>query len=201
MKVIAHSPEIRDLAYVPRWAIVRTNRPQNVAEHSYFVALLVEDMISFISKEFPKFFVEERIRHKMIMCALYHDIAEGTTGDITGPIKNRIVDKDTYRNFIIQKEKSLVGMSPTECEETLFSAQESMILKTADFLESILFLVDEVKSGNTQLNKLLVELRSELSRRISEKEKKFEFGFCSALLEYTNIVLGLNFRPSNINSY
>lgn len=201
MKLVAHTPEIRDLAHVPRWVIVRTNRQQNVAEHSYFVALLVDDMVTFISAKLPEFFVEERTKYKMIMNALFHDVAEGVTGDITGPVKNKIVDKHVYKEFIIRKEKELLGMSPTEDEKTLFDPRELLILKVADFLEAILFLVDEIKSGNAQLNKLFVELRTELDLRISKEESNVGTEFCSMVFKYVNTVIGTNIAPSAVNSY
>lgn len=69
---------------VVRWHIVETGRPQNLAEHSAVVALLVY----YISLTAPLgFFGNAQVNAS---CALLHDIHEGFTGDFPSNVKKSI---------------------------------------------------------------------------------------------------------------
>ena len=41
----------RDMAYVPRWVILRRHRQQYLAEHSYFVAIYAQQVARLIQYE------------------------------------------------------------------------------------------------------------------------------------------------------
>ena len=84
--------EYRDMAFVPRWAILRTIKNQSVAEHSYFVALYSEQICSTLGLTMEQ-------TGCVLSYALLHDVAETFLGDIPGPSKREIVDKAKYEKF------------------------------------------------------------------------------------------------------
>lgn len=85
--------EVYRLSHVTRWHIVRTARPQTVAEHSFNVAalaILICDRACL--GEWSK---SEKARTAMIAIvfdALSHDAAEARLGDVPTPTKKHIAE-------------------------------------------------------------------------------------------------------------
>ena len=75
-------PQMRTLSYIPRWSIIRTTRTQNVAEHSYYVAVYTKQICDWLD-------VEPDEKAKLVWMALMHDVDEMITGDIPTPSKKR----------------------------------------------------------------------------------------------------------------
>lgn len=86
---MADQPEDRDLetrrnpindlyrmADIKRWHIVQMNQKQSVAEHSFFVTLLVMRIAGAIGAPVGR----------CVQCALLHDAEEAWTGDIPSPL-------------------------------------------------------------------------------------------------------------------
>jgi 5'-deoxynucleotidase YfbR-like HD superfamily hydrolase len=73
------------LSHVPRWAIIDTHRPQNVAEHSYRVMSIA----LAISEALAQKGQHELDEGMMLRCAIQHDIDESETGDLPTPFKQR----------------------------------------------------------------------------------------------------------------
>lgn len=72
------------LSHVPRWVIVPTVRTQSVAEHSFNVAMIVQEILT----RCPEVVVTHGIRREAVLWyALVHDIDESVTGDIPGIAK------------------------------------------------------------------------------------------------------------------
>lgn len=127
------TPDLRDLAHIPRWAIARVNRRQSVAEHSYFVALYVIDICEKLKEE-PS--------AALLKAALTHDHDELSSGDIPTPYKKK--------NCL----PSNIDLSINE--------RELLILKLADKLEAVLYLADEIISGNNAVEELFQDLEFNL---------------------------------------
>jgi len=77
--------------YIKRWGIVGMGREQNIAEHSFVVALIAEDLYySLIDGVEP----EPAIVRQMYELAIWHDMAEVFTGDINSKIKREMKIND-----------------------------------------------------------------------------------------------------------
>lgn len=74
---------LTDLAYVHRWTIVPTARPQSVAEHSFAVAALVARLGQALH-------LRTQAIATLVYLALLHDAEEAITGDIPGNLKIKI---------------------------------------------------------------------------------------------------------------
>ncbi len=139
--------DIRTLSHVPRWAIIRTEQQQSVAEHSYYVALyaaMIYDMI-----DAPQCDAEEVLWH-----ALVHDIDELVTGDIPSPVKNGIEAPDAH---------VLAGIGPATTNKEVLK-----IVKLADILEAVMFIIDDQNLGNLQVEGLLNQLIEIMENRLEE---------------------------------
>lgn len=128
-------PERRNLAWTPRWGIVRVNRRQSVAEHMYFTACYA-DWLARLAK-----FTTDEYQDTMFYM-LKHDEAECFMSDIPGPIKRRV-------------KGDLDGVE-TEIHDRIFEPMPETTLKMravkklADVMDECFYLVGEITSGNQQ---------------------------------------------------
>jgi 5'-deoxynucleotidase YfbR-like HD superfamily hydrolase len=119
----------------------------NVATHSYYVTVYSYMIAKIIKWEGPKDYL-------MLMAAL-HDNNESITGDITGPVKSSIMDEEKIDISILElTEQRMEGLI-----EELFDLEDSLhyqtvrdaqnIVKVADKLDALLFLIMNQRMGNT----------------------------------------------------
>jgi 5'-deoxynucleotidase YfbR-like HD superfamily hydrolase len=118
-------PKERELVYVPRWSIIRVNKRQSVAEHCYFVARYAIEICGLLGVP---------CRSDFISYVLRHDDEELHSGDIPTPYKNKN------------------GLHTVTLEYDALFDYEKRILKIADMLEAILYLVDEELLGNATVD-------------------------------------------------
>jgi 5'-deoxynucleotidase YfbR-like HD superfamily hydrolase len=158
--------ELRDTAFVPRWAIVRTLRQQSVAEHSYFVALYAQRIAHVLEWQGPM--------DKLLTNALYHDLDEILSGDIASPAKQVIkkasgVGYNLFVKWLFQQTEKRVPYY-AGCVEGMGEWEKDItaITKTADILEAVLFLCDEEFMGNRNV----VHCREDLFDQMEESLKR-----------------------------
>jgi 5'-deoxynucleotidase YfbR-like HD superfamily hydrolase len=133
----------RTLAHVPRWQLAPRIRTQSVAEHSYFVALYTEEICVLLAMSQSQ--TAECVRY-----ALYHDIAEATTGDIPGPVKKAIVDPDKFAAY-----EKLAEQKAGLCDADDWGTEVKAIVKIADLIDEVFYLKSEEMLGNRTLKHAL----------------------------------------------
>lgn len=140
-------PELRTASVVPRWSVVWTLNKDTVSNHSFYVTFYAHQIARMIGWEGPM--------ADLMYVALVHDLDETITGDIVSPVKDRILDQVASDRYISDK-----------MEERLFTVVRSMnqikartaegwvhadiraVVKAADRLDALLFLVTERRMGN-----------------------------------------------------
>lgn len=109
------------LCQVKRYPICHTNRDQNVAEHSYNVAI--------IAVELAKNHSDPQVAYEVAMYALEHDLEEVFTGDIPSSFKRQLR----------QQCPEVSGLLGAKC----FAGDDVQnIVKIADFIEAMWFLAE-----------------------------------------------------------
>lgn len=203
MVTVNVSAEFRDSAWVPRWSIIRAYKKQSVAEHAYFVTATINDMLSYLGAKVDWYPQPMRVL-EMLQWGLHHDVAEVVTGDITGPVKQAIIDPVAYKAFVKEREDEIVGWSPSWTFEHCFSKQEQLVCEVADKLESLIFVYDEIKGGNRQLLRLRDSLEKTLRAKVTKHYQQcadVNAPWHAAVETYINESIAANTRDSKVNHY
>ena len=148
------------LQYIQRWSLMRSTAPDNVAQHSFHVALLAHMLCSIGNVHFERNLNADRAA----AIALFHDAAEVFTGDIPTPVKHnnpRLLSN--FREMEAIAAERLTSMIPTElqaiyspllgAENTLADSADTLLhryVKAADSLDAYLKCVWEVAAGNRE---------------------------------------------------
>lgn len=115
-------------SHVMRWHMVRTARQQSVAEHSYRVYLIVQEIAG--EMELDSYEIAESL-------ALWHDLPEVVLGDVPTPTKRLIGGMGEEEAAADQNYSDLMDTVDEYCPE-IFA-----LVKMADLAESIDFLRTE----------------------------------------------------------
>ena len=73
------------LRLIGRWGLMRSSIPENVAEHTYQVALVTHALGTIAREVFGRTDVPVE---RAVVLALFHDATEVVTGDIPTPVKH-----------------------------------------------------------------------------------------------------------------
>lgn len=160
------------LRYIERWSLMRNTTRENVAEHSYHVALLSHMLCEIGNRYFGRTLNADRAA----VMALFHDATEVFTGDIPTPVKHHNPKMlASFREIEALAAERLIGMAPSELQETyapLISGKQmreaaaadaarsgeadnaeqtlAQYVKAADLLDAYLKCSSELSSGNTE---------------------------------------------------
>lgn len=142
-------PELRTASVVQRWSIVRTINPDSVANHSFYVCFYALQIARLIGWPGPY--------ADLTFAALMHDAEEFITGDLVSPVKNEIIDDGKYANFVSEQMKLRLPGVETQMDviaESMWGASIDRIIKVADKVDAVLYLITEARMGNGVLHPL-----------------------------------------------
>jgi 5'-deoxynucleotidase len=133
---------------------MRSALPENVAEHSYDVALLTHALCTIRSDVFHTPVDTGRA----VILALFHDVPEVITGDIPSPVKHHdSAIQASLRHMETLAGEQLLSMVPPELLSSfapLIGAHDEgelvAIVKAADKLAAYLKCASELAAGNRE---------------------------------------------------
>lgn len=153
------------LSHVPRWVVVRTLRAQSTADHSFRVAMILQEILT----RHPRLTRAENVLNEestvpamirpfnAIWHALTHDIDECVTGDIPGIAKQHMRAKREIPDLV--PDKPDIGVTLPEIQ----------LVKLADLMETYTFL--ELEAVGPHAQSVVQWLREDvLSKVISEAQ-------------------------------
>jgi len=144
------------LRYIERWSLMRNVVKENVAEHSFHVALLTHILCTIGNEVYGRNIPTGQI----VSMALFHDATEVFTGDIPTPVKHhnpKILSN--FREIEQLASERLLDMIPAELKkvyEPLIDAKSTAYadlkkyVKAADLLDAYLKCVTELSAGNKE---------------------------------------------------
>lgn len=134
---------------VQRWSMVRVLRPQNVAEHSWKVAMLAWRLCQY--EGFDPLRTAE-----VVMCALTHDLSEVLTGDLPSPTK-RLLGASTKPVRDLEGNTRVMGKALHTKDQAI-----EHLIKCADLVESVLFLGNN--AGTEHADRVAAMLEQEVAK-------------------------------------
>jgi 5'-deoxynucleotidase YfbR-like HD superfamily hydrolase len=143
-------PELRTASVVQRWSIVRTLNRDSVAEHSFFVTYYAITIANLIKWRGPL--------DALTFAALLHDSDEFIAGDVVSPVKHGVFDNDKYETFIEQQMNLRLPMMRARLRTIMDSEHGDTIqkiVKVADKVDAVIFLILEMRMGNRGVSSLL----------------------------------------------
>lgn len=134
---MAFEREWRDLNVLPRWSLVRVNRRQSVAEHSYYVVLYAMQVAELIHWGGS--------RADLVRWALVHDAPELEIGDIPGFTKKAVFDG---ADLDALERRVFAYKFPKY--QAWYTAPDDVaaIVKVADIMDCVAYICEEIQSGN-----------------------------------------------------
>lgn len=148
---------LRVLAHVPRWVVVPVIRRQNVAEHSFFVAHYVAELL-----DHPVFKNKHSDwKYAAMRYAVMHDRSEARTGDFPGPIKRMM--QDPVRRMRLE-EKAEASLGPAPYKDDLIRR----VVKAADTIEEYFYLCSEQQMGSRVVEVLIFEGMDRMARALRD---------------------------------
>jgi 5'-deoxynucleotidase len=143
------------LRLIQRWVLMRSAVPENVAEHSFHVALLTHALCTIAREVFGR----DVDTGQAVVLALYHDAEEVLTGDLPSPVKHHNPGMLTsIREIESLASSRLLGMVPEQLaaafRPVIGDAERDVELirwvKAADTLDAYLKCATELAAGNRE---------------------------------------------------
>ena len=145
------------MRHIKRWGLMRNNMEENVAEHTFSVALIAHALCIIRNTYFDGHANEKDV----LAAALYHEAGEVITGDLPTPIK--YFDRDitqSYKKIERHAEDTLVSMLPEEMRPSVapyvrqeVDAEVRTLVKAADRLSAYIKCLEELRTGNREFEK------------------------------------------------
>ncbi len=167
------------MKYIKRWQLMRSEREENIMEHSQSVTMLAHALAVIRNEKFGgKVDVLTTVLY-----ALYHETSEVMTGDLPTPIKyyNRSIH-GAYKELERSACEKMTNMLPDEMKESISpyvladeESEEYKLVKAADRLSAYIKCLEELRSGNTEFSRAKKSIEEDLrSRNMPEIEYFFE---------------------------
>lgn len=157
------------LRWIRRWGLMRNAFEENVATHSWEVAMIAH-ALAVIRNEL---FDGQVDANAVAVAALYHDAAEVITGDMPTPVKyHSSVMRDAFADVEHKAQAELMGLLPPALRaafapclrEQGWSEDQRVLVKAADRLSAWLKCRAELDAGNREFE----QAAEQIHRRLSE---------------------------------
>ena len=146
------------MKYIERWALMRSNRRENLSEHSLEVAMIAHALCLIGNERFGRHLNAE----KAALTGLYHDVSEIITGDMPTPVKygNRRI-RDSYKEVEEQAVDRLLKQLPDDLrphyesilKETVVEPEDQYLfalVKGADKLSALIKCMEEMQTNEKE---------------------------------------------------
>jgi 5'-deoxynucleotidase len=168
--------EFSRLRNVVRYSGRATIRPETVAEHSYFVAVIA----GAIAREYMWLSNKRLDLTKVYEMSLVHDIEEVTFGDIPSPAKVAHPELlEAYEGAVASSTEAKLKKSKGRAYEHFYNrsmeegSKEFKIMKLADVLQRIQYTYDEYMLGNRRMRHVLKEGIKQVDSMLVKYEDKY----------------------------
>ena len=147
------------MRYIERWALMRSTRPENLAEHSLDVAIIAHALATLANVRHGRSLDAE----KAALIGLFHDTSEIITGDMPTPVKyaNPLI-RDAYKDVEDGACRQLVGELPED-------------LRSAYKISALIKCIEEQQAGNAEFETAAVSVRAKVDEMAAELPEVADF--------------------------
>ena len=175
----------RRVSHIKRYSSIPVVRAENVAEHSYYVCLIAMAIATDYMRR-TKDDSKINMGH-LLQCAIVHDIDEALTGDVLRSVKHGDpAIKSAFDSFakrvVIGLEQSIGMPFLALWENQKSDTLEGYILSLSDLLSVVSYVVEELRSGNSGVYRILHEVAgwiTKLQERYTNKIPNNAFFYCN----------------------
>ncbi len=182
-----HSPFYAHLArlrYIKRWGLMRNAEEEDVAQHSWEVAVLAH-ALAVISRDVFKQPVDP---NAVAARALFHDATEAITGDLPTPVKYSPAMRHATANLEGEVCREMVSLLPAALQTSMsavmdhetWPAHEAALVKMADRLAAWLKCQAELRFGNPEFAQAEQQIRRKLDEHMTPELRYFLDTFAPA---------------------
>lgn len=124
---------LRNAGHVRRYHTLQTIGHQTVAEHSYFLVMILLELTN------------GKVSAELLKAAVYHDLPEVFTGDIPATAK-------WASPCLVQSLQILEDLFEDEHDLSVaLSDEDKLLLKFADMAELVMYSLDQLRLGNRNM--------------------------------------------------
>lgn len=157
------------LRWIRRWGLMRNAIEENVATHSWEVAVLAHALAIIRNRHFDGQVNPEAVA----TAALYHDATEVITGDMPTPVKyHSRVMREAFRDIEHKASDELLALLPESLQsdfapyiqESRWQPDVVQLVKAADRLSALLKCEAEIQAGNREFEPAAQQIRRRLEQ-------------------------------------
>lgn len=157
------------LRWIRRWGLMRNAIEENVATHSWEVAVLAHALANIRNR----YFGGQVDANAVATAALYHDAAEVITGDMPTPVKyHSRVMRRAFADIEDKAQLELLNLLPEplrdvydeHLREAAWSDDARQLIKAADRLSAFLKCQAEIAAGNREFEQAAEQILQRLKQ-------------------------------------
>lgn len=172
------------LRFIKRWGLMRNAVEEDVAQHSWEVAVLAH-ALAVISRDV---FGQNVDPNAVATRALFHDATEAITGDLPTPVKYSPAMRHATAHLEDEVSQEMVALLPEALRPAIrplidhhdWPEAEARLVKSADRLAAWLKCRAELRYGNREFEQAAQQIRSKIDEHMTPEVEYFLKAFGSA---------------------
>jgi len=157
------------LRFIKRWGLMRNAVEEDVAQHSWDVAVLAH-ALAVISRDV---FGQAVDPHAVATRALFHDAAEAITGDLPTPVKYSPAMGQVCNEMLNLLPPVLLPALRSVMDDHSWPPEEARLIKSADRLAAWLKCRAELRYGNREFEQATQQVRAKIEEHMSPEVRYF----------------------------
>ncbi len=172
------------LRFIKRWGLMRNAVEEDVAQHSWEVAVLAH-ALAVISRDVLGNPVDP---NSVATRALFHDATEAITGDLPTPVKYSPAMRHATAHLEDEVSQEMVALLPQALRPAIrplidhhdWPEAEARLVKSADRLAAWLKCRAELRYGNREFEQAAQQVRAKIDEHMTPEVEYFLKAFGSA---------------------
>lgn len=176
----SHSPfyaHLSRLRFIKRWGLMRNAVEEDVAQHSWEVAVLAHALAVIARDVFGQALDPNAVAAR----ALFHDATEAITGDLPTPVKYSPAMRHATAHLESEVCAEMVDLLPEGLKPALapmldhhaWPPAEAALIKTADRLAAWLKCRAELRYGNREFEQADQQVRAKIEEHMTPELRYF----------------------------